>query len=301
MTDKNELIRAAMNRRLSVLEASPVRRARILAAAQEQRGSLHIPRAAVLILALMIFTTAALAASLMFSPRYDAVRLANRALAEEYGITEDLLSALHRSDAVENADGSYTVTYTSSNPAWEAQLGVYTVTVIDGKATALWSHDGSVITGDLTDAAWGCAQLKRICSPEYSTIYHLTAPSVAPLPTPDPDAMLAAMRAARQKAAQAQSLAKISLSDARTLAQEALYTAYAFTDTQKALLESVEDEELCIYTMQEDQPVVELYFWLHQDPDVYFTPMDGGYWVTVNLITGVIEDILYDSTLAGNG
>ena len=39
------------------------------------------------------------------------------------------------------------------------------------------------------------------------------------------------------------------------------------------------------------------------DPRVFppFTEWDGVYWVSVNVETGVIEDILYDSLLGGNG
>ena len=39
------------------------------------------------------------------------------------------------------------------------------------------------------------------------------------------------------------------------------------------------------------------------DPSAFapFTQRDGVYWVDVNVETGVIEDLLYDSQLGGNG
>ena len=39
------------------------------------------------------------------------------------------------------------------------------------------------------------------------------------------------------------------------------------------------------------------------DPSAFapFTERDGVYWVDVNVETGTIEDLLYDSQLGGNG
>ena len=54
-------------------------------------------------------------------------------------------------------------------------------------------------------------------------------------------------------------------------------------------------------TYQEGQPLVHLMFWLWQEDEGPFTEKDGQYWVTINLQTEVIEDILYDAGLAGNG
>ena len=54
-------------------------------------------------------------------------------------------------------------------------------------------------------------------------------------------------------------------------------------------------------THQDGQPLAHLMFWLWQTDEGPFTEKDGQYWVTINLKTGVIEDILYDAGLAGNG
>lgn len=61
------------------------------------------------------------------------------------------------------------------------------------------------------------------------------------------------------------------------------------------------------YHMQDGRPVLTIMISLQQqtsgDPRVFppFTEGDGVYWVSVNVETGVIEDILYDSLLGGNG
>ena len=47
--------------------------------------------------------------------------------------------------------------------------------------------------------------------------------------------------------------------------------------------------------------VCEIWFWLHQEEDAVHTDGDGLYWVRINAETGVIEEMHYDSALAGNG
>ena len=61
------------------------------------------------------------------------------------------------------------------------------------------------------------------------------------------------------------------------------------------------------YHMQEGKPIFTVMLSLHQktsdDLNVTppFTEKDGVYWVDVNVETGVIENILYDTQLGGNG
>ena len=61
------------------------------------------------------------------------------------------------------------------------------------------------------------------------------------------------------------------------------------------------------YLRQEGKPIFTIMLSLHQktsdDLNVTppFTEKDGVYWVDVNVDTGVIENILYDTQLGGNG
>ena len=74
-------------------------------------------------------------------------------------------------------------------------------------------------------------------------------------------------------------------------------------------LEDMADDtdDFMYYHMQDGRPVLTIMISLQQqtsgDPRVFpsFTKGDGVYWVSVNVETGVIEDILYDSLLGGNG
>lgn len=106
----------------------------------------------VLAVALLLIAATALAVGLIFSPRYDASKLANEAMLNQYGISAKMMTVFHR-EATHNDDESITVSYASVEGV--QQLGVYTVTVKDGKAEAVWSHDGEDTSGGLEAAAWG--------------------------------------------------------------------------------------------------------------------------------------------------
>ena len=62
-----------------------------------------------MMIALVLMATTALAATLLFSPRYDALQLADQALLEKYGITEEMQPGLIH--FVTEMDGKTVVTY----------------------------------------------------------------------------------------------------------------------------------------------------------------------------------------------
>lgn len=94
-----------------------------------------------------------------------------------------------------------------------------------------------------------------------------------------------------------QSAAKITLAQAKENALLALAGEYGLTKEQTALLQSYEDEET--YRFEEGRPTLSCFYHLSQGEA--WMEKDGIYVVEVNLATGEIEDILYDSALAGNG
>ena len=115
--------------------------------------------AAALVLALI--TAAAVAAGLTRSARYDAKRLAHRALEEKYGFTQDMDS--YFLCTVEERNGQTVVTYRANEDvgdfAWK--LGDYTVTIQDGQAAAGWSGDGEAVGSDFSSDVWDTALLAR--------------------------------------------------------------------------------------------------------------------------------------------
>ena len=94
------------------------------------------------------------------------------------------------------------------------------------------------------------------------------------------------------------------------IARQALISVYGLTDEQLAMLETDEEiRENSYYWMLDGKPVYEVCCWLLQDkteyddPSVFpeFTEKDGYYAVDVNVETGVIEEIYYESGMGGNG
>ena len=125
----------------------------------------------VLAIAGVLAATVVLAAGLLFSPRYDASKLANEAMLNKYGITDKLMSVFQR-EAVQNTNGSLTITYAPAEGVFrygENYLGVYTVTVENGKAEAVWSHDGENTSGGLDAKAGGAEQVELLVT-DYETV-----------------------------------------------------------------------------------------------------------------------------------
>ena len=103
--------------------------------------------------------------------------------------------------------------------------------------------------------------------------------------------------------------------DLSLLAIEGAALAYDLTPEQREMLLPPDKTDLpandlgdyMYYHMQDGKPVYTVRHSLHQkfsdDPNVFppFTEKDGVYWVDVNVETGMIENILYDTELGGNG
>ncbi|MBQ8620370.1 MAG: hypothetical protein IJ418_23070 [Clostridia bacterium] len=259
-----------------------------------------------MMIALVLMATTALAATLLFSPRYDALQLADQALLEKYGITEEMQPALHHN--ITEADGAVIVTYelVEGIVMRENRFGVYTVTVRDGKAEAAWSMDGMDTAGGLEAPAWGSEQLlmyvqnyARVGSYMESHGMLQNAPMVTPAPADIPDKW-------EHDKQTALSMAQITLVDAAAIGREAVTARYGLTEQQAAMLvrfdgsdpDGYSDEST--YEIVEGRPMVNLFFHLTQKPGEW-VEKDGIYVVTINLLDGAVEDIYYDTGLMGNG
>ena len=101
---------------------------------------------------------------------------------------------------------------------------------------------------------------------------------------------------------QAKALAEITPEQAAQLAKAAAAEVYGLSPAQTDSMEWIEDVAPSPYAMAGDVPVIQIYLWLWQGgSSAPFAEGDGVYQVEVNALTGTIESILYDSTLAGNG
>jgi hypothetical protein len=247
-------------------------------------------------------------------------------MEEKYGITADLLSLFYR-EVKENGDGTATVTFsipdTASFPT--DRIGEYSVTVSGNKGTASWSKDGMSTSGGLSAEAYGTEQLQLLSYDYAGTMWKLRDMGIMPSPTengvkPNPrltsgdiewteedqaEADRAEAEAQAQEENRLKEIAKAeqagqhTVQEAAVLAKEAIVQEYGLNKLQQAKLKFELDSTYIVY--QDGHPVACMLFWLTQDDEGAFTEKDGQYWGLVNLETGVIEDILYDSGLAGNG
>ncbi len=319
--EEKKAVRDALNRSLSGLKENPFLARRIIERSQgeERIVKRRISLGFVLAMVVVLAAVAALAAGLVFSPKYSARRLADQALRERYGITDAMMTVFVCSDAGEEADGSRVFTYRAAENLYAGQIGVYTVTVKDGKTLAVWSHDGEETAGGIEAGAWGAEQLALLCSDRYGEVMvalsgETDAPAAtsAAAPQGEPqtasadgaataEAFLQAQREAWEESrAQVQAASKISLTEACGLAVSAAGSEYGLNAAQCRQLVFEDDVYGATYRFSEGQPVVDLFLRLTQKEDGTRTEKDGIYVVTVNLNDGVIEDIRYDSGLAAN-
>ena len=322
ISEEKQTVQDAMNRSLSGLRENPFLAKAVLAKAGKEPliAKKKISFGLVLAMVAVLVAITALAASLVFSPGYDAKRLAERALQDQYGITDKMMTIFICNNGEEEQDGSRVLVYQAVEDLYAKQIGIYTVTVKNGKARAVWSHDGEDTTGGVQASAWGAEQIALLCSDQYGEVLAaLSGSAVHPSDSPKPaapiqwdaqDAEEAALAEAsvqeqqdrwEQSKKQVEAAAKISFADACDLAASAVRNEYDLSDAQCDQLTFTEDSDGATYRFANDQPVVDLFLRLTQKEDGTYTEKDGIYVVTVNMIDGTVEDVLYDSGLASNG
>lgn len=256
---------------------------------------------------MLVTAACAGAAGLLFSNEYDAVRLAHRALAEEYGITEEMQTYFAQEVSEEN--GVTTIVF-SGMAGMRHVLGQYTVTIRDGDATVSWSKDGESTEGDLDAHAWGAKQIEILLEMAkqengISRGYHKAQEIRAQMDGED-------MTISITKGGNAtifklddvqidQACISVSEEEAIAIAKQAFAQEYGLTQEQLDAMLYEKDYAGYTYAVRDGKTICEVWFWLHQDEDAVHTDGDGLYWARINAESGVVEEMMYDSALAGNG
>ena len=328
---KNNEFQELVDQNLSGLVWDERKRQRVLHALNEEEKPVKkFSTTFILIAAIVCLSVTALAAGLIFSPKYDAVRISNQAMEDQYGITPDLLSLFWR-DVKENEDGTTTVVYSTTNDVGPvSRIGEYTVMVDGPKATVSWSNEGKDTSGGLSAEAYGPDQLHTISYDYGNAMQQLMELGIIPSPDYSPNPRLADGQIDDEEwteedqaeweqslaeveedekqrlaeIAEAESRGKITVEQAADVGKEAIIQEYTLTKEQADKLEYQPDMIYASY--ENDEPLINLCYCLWQKEGATFsgdnfTEKDGQYWVTINLLTGVIEDLVYDSGLAGNG
>ena len=314
-----ETLKTAMDRRLSFLDGLPSCRAAVQQRiAQEEAPVMKkkISFGLVFALVLVSLSVIALAAGILFSPKADAAVLADRALEAKYGVTLEVLTNFIREEE-ELPDGSVRVTY-KGRDTLEYVLGTYTAEIRNGKAEISWSHDGENTGGGYEAEAWGAEQLRQMLADHSETgdmsRYASQAAAVAAKhnaewqqPVYSDEEIDVAWRQLETEKTQALNAAKLSEEAMQAIAKEAVVRRYGMTEEQASILElyvqPLADELNAWYWMEDGKPCFEVQYFLTQDPDHpgRHVDMDGAYGVLVNVETGVIEKLVYESGLGGEG
>lgn len=297
------------------------RRTVLQAVRKEERPVKKLSTTFILIAAIVCLSVTALAAGLVFSSRVDAAKLAEKAMTDTYGVTDAMLSTFFSRTVSETADGGTTVVYAGIDFLRDV-LGEYTVSVKDGAAAALWSHDGESTSGLFDAEAWGKEQLEemlRTAAERHDlSAFSEKAKAIAAKHEAASDELPEG--SAWEKTGEAEALAAAKASsyseeDLLALAKGAVVSVYQLNDEQAQRLQFVfeledmadDTADYLYYRMKDGKPVLTVMLSLQQqtsdDPSAFapFTERDGVYWVDVNVETGTIEDLLYDSQLGGNG
>ena len=323
--------RASVERQLSGLKPDPWLAQRIEASDKEDKPVKKFSAAFILVAAIICISVAALAAGLIFSPTYNAIRIASQAIEDKYGLVPELLGTFER-EVTKNEDGAFVVTFSHDeeiDPAPD-RIGTYTVIINGSDVSASCSNDGKDTSGGLAAEAYGPDQIRSIWFDYENTEQQLIDLGIIPgydasadpepedeeirYATPEEEEQwtrnfekekAAEMQQIREDIAEADSRGKITVEQAVVTAKEAVIQEFSLTKEQSDKLEFVFENT---YVANEgDELSVELCFRLWQNggnnySNKFFTDRDGEYWVIFNLKTGVIEDLFYNPGIpTGNG
>ena len=324
MKTNKDTLQSAMDRRLSFLDDLPSCRASVQhRIAQEEESVMKKKMSVGLVFAivLVLLSVAALAATLLISPRVTAVQAADRALEEQFGITTEMQTFFGR-EHEELPDGTVKVTYEGVGTL-KYPLGTYIAIVKDGKAEITWSHSGEEISGGYDSEVWGIGQIRQMMEdsldPARKKAYLERSEEIASAhgAVESDESSEAAEGLYEQREAEktaALRARRLTEEEMIAAARDFIITSYGLNGEQQERLDlytnSFEAEENSWYEMVNGQPCFEVEYLLYQPVTVEQVAdeeplghgdMDGYYKVYVNVETGVIEEYEYNSALAGEG
>jgi len=255
--------------------------------------------AMVLTLVMVLVGSIALAAGLIFSPRYDALKMADDALLETYGISDDLLPFFSRE--LNEATGS--VTYYGMEDL-QSVIGGYIVSVTDGKAEVIWTLDG-------LEGGWNAeklAEINTLCKQDggYSTAVRMAREDAEKYQLSglndsvflEEKDFLALQEQQNQNREIVKQVAKKTAEEMDQIARAAIKKRFGLTDSQLSMMKLEEDS--CEWYIKDERNLYSLYYWLWQS-ETEWKEGNGIYVVDVNVENGAVEEIFYDNGLLGNG
>ena len=272
----------------------------------------HITRTlffTVFIVALMLNT--AFAGEVVYSERCMKIKQAEHAIEEKYQLEPAMYTFFART-VEEHEDGSLTLTLSGDSDFYYV-LGTYTATVSGEGATASWSNEGKNTDGGFAAEAWNYVQLKDMVriSIRDNGYYSYFPLATAVARQEDPDYYFhedTGLYMLPEHPADPEIIAergKMTPEAMGKSALEAVREIYALNEEQAALLTLNDMEPDFMYVEEGGKLIYQALLSLCQKDDgsgfPEWTEKDGQYIVFIDAETGIVEDLIYDTTLNGNG
>lgn len=241
-----------------------------------------------------------------FSERYLKIRQAEQALRERYGVTPEMQTFFSRK--VTEEDGVLTLSLTGMNDYFQA-LGTYTAEVTAEGVKTAWSHDGENADSDaFTAPVWGAAQLEKMLEitkrTHEVTSFYDEAARIAREADPDFEMPLDSLEEYIMEYLDQDTIrsrCRYTLDELIEIGRQGAALAYGLTEEQKNMFWSEDDYPEFHFEDKDGKLIYQAWMSLGQQPYPAWTERDGIYEVLVNAENGQIEDIIYDSSLNGNG
>ena len=320
---KDKEITEALGRALQNERFSTEGRAAVLHAIQS-RKPLGQSRLWAFVLALCLLVSSAIAASIQYSPRVDALTLADRTIHEKYGFSPESTALFHRD--IQQEGDAIRITY-RGNAMFSYVLGAYTVTVRQGKAQASWSRDGEDTGGGFEADAWGQEQVNELLRLSAKLLQDLNRSGRLGTDVENRDILRSIREKAEEKAAAAgqpyvenepidadllalsrqrsaaytecKSRAKITIPEAEEIMWQALEQQFDLWPEDMYPLGTRIADQQALYTMYGDLPVFRFHLMTRSNPylrsDGAMDTKCGTYEICVNAETGVVENISFTS------
>lgn len=273
------------------------------------------------VLAAVLLLSVSLAEGDVLSEREKAVRLADRAMEEKYGITQLTQEYFGRNTEEKNG-GVFIVKYTGE-PYLGYVLGSYRVVVENGQVTEIsWTHDGEDTSDGLNAEAWGQEQLMEMLKLNQergdTTGFAGKAEAIGKRHgyvididlTGDSDSQTTTRGMETREGWEVWAKTNRDFEEITETAKQGIIAAYELSEEQAAQLaveNEIEDvENDCYYFHQ--LPCYRAIISLDdgEEKDVLsngliYTEKEGVYYVYVNLETGLVEEIFTTAGIGGNG
>lgn len=254
---------------------------------------------------------------IVYSERCLKIKQAELAIQEKYQIIPEMYTFFVR-EVTEDDHGTVIVTLRGQDNLYWV-LGTYTGSS-DGKAE--WSNEGKQTYGGFEAPAWDALQLHQMIEltrkeHEVGSYYHQSV-SIAMRDDPEyselrePDPMLInehgfEMTVPHPDHETIETKSKFTREELNRIAVNVITETYGLDSDATEKVHEVDSEPDFRYEIKDGQLIYHAWLELQQSSEIdskgfnVFTEHDGQYLVVIDAETGVVEDVVYDALLNGNG